>query len=321
MAEPLRATFFTLKRRDRAVLLPATLVFLAIMTVIIAAFVALNWGTIVQFQDFMQLGASGEQPSEEASLQFMGRFFALFGTILLFMFPIYITIAAYEAACLRWMIRGEAPGLFGLTINNDVWRVWGVYWCWVIAQMAISMAMSIVMIPMMFMTMGEIMRDPSPEAMMRWQLTVQLPLTLLQYIPLIFIGIRFGPAAATSVQRNRFSFFEAWTVTNGRFWTLFGSFAVLWLLAGLAIVVIFCATYGALIGDLLPRLISDPTTFPGEEFARRIFSPRGLTLIGAGYVASAVVMLIYAVMGYGVNARAAIAAQEAGKIAFVPDEA
>ena len=41
----------------------------------------------------------------------------------------------------------ETPGLFGLTIDNDVWRVCGVYWCWFIAQMAVGMAMSILMFP------------------------------------------------------------------------------------------------------------------------------------------------------------------------------
>ena len=93
-----------------------------------------------------------------------------------------------------------------------------------------------------------------------------------------------------------------------------GSFALLWLLVAVACVIIFAATYGILLGDLLPRLFTDWTTLPGEELGRRVFSPQGWTLLGAAYVANIVVFFIYAMMAYGINARAAIAAQEEGKI-------
>lgn len=314
MAEPLKATFFTLNRRDRAVLLPATLVFLILIALIVAAFAALNWGTLLHFQELFSKAGTNEQLSEEQSLSMVTGVFGLMGWAFLFAFPLYLTVAAYEAACLRWMIRGETPGLFGLTIDNDVWRVYGVYWCWFIAQFAVSTAVSILTLPLMFMTMGEIAGNPSADAMMRWQLSVQLPLMILQYIPLIFIGVRFGPAAATSVLRNRFSYFDAWKVTEGRFWALFGSFALLWLLVAVACVIIFAGTYGILLGDLLPRVFTDWTSFPAEELGRRIISPQGFTLIGVAYVANIVVFFVYAVLSYGVNARAAIAAQEDGKI-------
>lgn len=320
MAEPLKATFFTLRRRDRAVLLPATIVFLFIMALILAAFVALNWGTFVHFRDVMLQADPQRQMNEQEGAQFVTRFFGLFGMIFLFLFPIYIAIAAYEAACLRWMIRGEAPGLFGITIDNDVWRVWGVYWCWLIAQFAIGMAMSIVTMPMMFMTMGEIMGDPTPEAMMRWQLTVQLPLALLQYIPLIFIGIRLGPAAATSVLRNRFSFFEAWTVTRGRFWALFGSHFVLWLLLGIVMTIVIGGAYAIALSDLLPRMLASWPGVGPEEIAERVFTPLGLTVFGAAYAAYGVLFLVYSVLAFGINARAVLAARDEDKIT-VPEGA
>lgn len=315
MAEPLKATFFTLQKRDRAVLLPATLVFLLIMAVLIGLFVALNWGALLHMRDVIEMASANEQMGEEQAAQFVFGMFGFFGMILLFMFPLYLAIASYEAACLRWMIRGEAPGLFGLTINNDVWRVWGVYWCWLIAQFVVSTAVSILTMPLIFMTMGDIMTDPSPEGMLRWQLTVQLPVSLLQYIPLAFIGVRFAPAAATSVLRKRFAFFDAWKVTDGRFWSLLGSFALLWLIVAAVDVAIFAAALGGLLGDLVPRLFTDWVNFPGEELTRRVISPMGLTLVGAAYAANGVVFLIYSVLSYGINARAALAAQADGKIA------
>jgi len=316
MSEPLKATFFTLQRRDRAVLLPATLVFIVIVALLVGAFVALNWGRLLGLYEFIQ-STPAQQPSDEQAGQFMWSVFGLFGGAMLLSFPIYLTIAAYEAACLRWMIRGEAPGLFGLTIDNDVWRVWGVYWCWLVAQMIVSFAMSIATMPLMFMMMGEMMRDPSPEGMMRWQLTVQLPLSLLQYLPLIFIGVRFGPAAATSVARKRFSFVDAWKVTEDRFWSLFGSFALLWVIAWLLIV----AASIPVVLQMWPHFWSMWST-PSEDAMQAYFNAylarETLVRIGIGYGVMAVVGLWLALMSYGVNARAALVALDEGKIQADP---
>lgn len=316
MSEPLKATFFTLQRRDRTVLLPATLVFIVIMALLVGVFVALNWGRLLGLYEFI-LSAPAQQPSDEQASQLIWSVFGLFGGAMLLLFPMYLTIAAYETACLRWMIRGEAPGLFGLTIDNDVWRVWGVYWCWLVTHMIVSFAMSIATMPLIFMMMGEMMRDPSPEAMMRWQLTVQLPISLLQYLPLIFIGVRFGPAAATSVARKRFSFVDAWKVTEDRFWALFGSFAVLWLIAGLLI----AAAATPIVLYMWPYFWSmwpTPTEETTEAYLRAYTASEALIRIGIAYGAMTIVGWWLALMSYGVNARAALVALEEGKIQVDP---
>lgn len=313
MAEPLKATFFALQKRDRAVLLPATLFFILILAALLAAFVALNWGTIQNFREIITAAASQTEMGEEEALRFVSSLFGFIGTVLLFLFPLYLAVAAYEAACLRWMIRGEAPGVFGLTIDNDVWRVYGVYWCWFIAQFVVSTAVSILTMPLVFMMMGQVMRDPSPEGMMRWQLTVQLPLSLLQYLPLIFIGVRFGPAAATSVLRKRFAFFDAWKVTDGRFWSLLGSFAVLWFFVGIVII----AGSIPLTMHMWPYFTAMwPTPSEGavESYLKAYFEPQTLIRAGIAYGAFLIAAMWLSVMAYGVNARAAIAARDAGKI-------
>jgi len=296
------------------VLLPATLVFIVLMAVLVGAFVAFNWGS---FANWGELARSGATASDEEGARIVGQIFGLFGSIILFLFPIYILIAAYEAACLRWMIRGEAPGLFGLTLGEDTWRVYGVYWCWFGAQMVISFAMSILMMPLMFMTMGSIMTtpEPDPEALMRWQLLVQLPMTFAQYLPLIFFGIRFGPAAATSVGVKRFAIFEAWTVTNGRFWALFGSHALLWLVLIAIGTVSFGVAFGWFVGPALwESLGPNPDTQQVEAALARVFTPLGMSVVGAAYAFNIVLYMLYAVLAYGINARAVLAALEEGKI-------
>src|SRR5690242_15685260 len=254
MAEPLKATFYTLKHRDRGVLAPATIMLMVIVAALAAAFVGLNWNMLSHIRDAFSLTAPQSKDPERA-LAFVGGVFALMGSAFLVMIPLYFAFACYEAACLRWMIRGEAPGWFGWRFDDDMWRVYGIYWCWLIARFALAMAVGILIMPVMFATMPFFTSNGAPPdiaAMWRWQFTVQLPLSMLQYLPLIFVGVRFGPAAATSIARRRFSFFEAWTVTRGRLWDLLGSFALLWLAAGLALALVLALTTGPILMRLWP---------------------------------------------------------------------
>jgi hypothetical protein len=137
VAQPLNAAFFTLKRRDRAVLLPATIVLIVVVALIAAAFVALNWNMLSQLPQWLSMNAVDAKNPERA-LSLVGGAFGLVGSAFLLMIPLYLCVAAYEAACLRWMIRGEAPGLFGWRFDDDTWRVYGVYWCWLAVKMAVG---------------------------------------------------------------------------------------------------------------------------------------------------------------------------------------
>lgn len=314
MSEPLKATFFVLKPRDRMVLLPATLVFVAIIAALLGAFAALNWSTLLHFRDLFAQSAAGGVMSEAEVGHFVGRVFGVFGAAMLLLFPFYIAVAAYEAACLRWMIRGEAPGLFGITIDNDAWRVWGIYWVWLLVNFAVSIAVSIVTMPLMFMTMGEIMRNPTQEAMMDWQMRVQLPLTFLQNIPLIFLSIRFGPAAATSVALEHFSFFTAWKVTSGRFWALFGSHFLLWLGISVVMALMVGGLYAVLLPDFVAHLLANWRTMTPQDAMVLIMTPRGFTIIGISYATYFVLFALYAIFAFGINARATLAALDEGKI-------
>src|SRR5262249_47612508 len=151
--------------------------------VMLAALVALNWGFIHDFPKLVQSLPGAQDGDQTAGFAFMARVFGLTGSVLLLMIPLFILLAAYEAACLRWMIRGEAPGLCGLTLDADVWRVYGVYWCWFATQYIVSIAASFLIFPIMFASMTPFLVGAKPDfhAMIQWQLTVQLPLLTLQY--------------------------------------------------------------------------------------------------------------------------------------------
>lgn len=327
MAEPLKATFFTLKHRDRAVLLPATFVLVVILALIVAAWTALNWRTLgLIFETFRTF------PAQLDDAQGMALFTGMMGLFLwtmLLLLPLYIAIASYEAACLRWMIRGEAPGLFGLTLDHDTWRVYGIYWCWLVTHMAIGMVASMLTMPIMFMMMGDIIaqapQEPDPQAM--WDLQIKMQaLSVIQYIPMIFIGIRLGPAAATSIARRRFSFFEAWTVTSDRFWALLGAYAfwacvviVLWMAPA---VISFFVEYGGSWDAFSAMWTQPPTPEQMEELWAQAFTftPARIMLSALAIGMSLIAGVLWTLFTYGINARAALAALEEGKIEEAPPE-
>lgn len=331
MAEPLKATFFTLQHRDRAVLLPATLILLVGLAVLIGAFAAINWGMISRMFALLQQFPGGPEVLTEADgmAMFQGMML-MFLSVILLLFPMYLLIAAYEAACLRWMIRGEVKGFAGFALDHDTWRVYGVYWCWYILQFLVSFAASIIMMPVMFMTMPGLMTGDGTidqGEMWRWQLAVQLPLSLIQYIPLLFFGVRFAPSAAVSIARRRFAFLETWPVTRGRFWALLGSFALLCLIIGAAIIIVMGVAYWTVFSDVLTQWFAagwrgdslpDVTEEQFASIFEKTFQPETYLVVGALYLVTLLLTLAYTLMSYGVNARAALVALQEGKIEPLP---
>jgi hypothetical protein len=292
-------------------------VYLVILAALVAAFLALNWQALVAMRaQFLQLGVAAE-PDPDAALAMISGMFLLFGSVILFLFPFYLATAAYEAACLRWMIRGEAPGLFGFTLGADTWRVYGVYWCWFAVQVVLSLVVSIVTMPVMFATLSQI-RDATPETLWRWQMSVQLPISLLTYVPMIVLGVRLGPAAATSILQRQFAFPEAWAVTRDRFWALFGSYALWFAVFAAAWVVMFATPFfvpGGVSWQEYVELMSHP---PDPERARELmieaWRPGRLMLEAVNYAVLALAFVAWCLISFGINARAALAALDEGRI-------
>src|SRR5262249_50913455 len=132
MAEPLKATWFAFRKRERGgVLLGATTAYIVISLAILAAFVAVNWSAFGPVGDWYvrfvstALQHTGERPPTPPP-----ELLSILPGYLLVLFVTFILLAAYEAACLRWMVRGETGGLFGLTFGADTWRVYAGYWVW-----------------------------------------------------------------------------------------------------------------------------------------------------------------------------------------------
>lgn len=320
--QPLNATFFAFKKRDRSgVLLGASVAFLAISVVFIAAFIALNFqglGQIAQwYGSLVSSAAAGKSPTA-AAMTFPSGLGVFLATLFPFMFAVYVLFAAYEAACLRWMIRGETGGFMGLSLGADTWRVYLTYWIWFALYMAFSMVFTFLTIFAFGLSAFSSGGNNAEAAILPGVLLV----TLVRLVLTLFFAIRLAPAAATTVGRQRFSFFDAWKVTKGRFWALFGAFLIVALIAGAGEIVFVGILLSILGASVLPQLMSagaNPSEAQVSAILGSIFTAQNAIVLGVGYAILLALSLIIYLLFFGINARAVIAAAEDGKIDGVPN--
>lgn len=314
MAEPLNATFFAFRRRERGgVLTTLTIAYVVLALVLFGLFVVLNLQGISDYFNWYagMLGAAMENAADPGAMMPPSSVMALGPAYLLLMLSTYILLAAYEAGCLRWMIHGEVDGLFGLSLGADTWRVWFGYWVWLLLLVAFYIVFAVVFAAVFVGSMAGLQSAPSdagPGAVL-----VSLGMMLAVLVVPLYFGVRFAPAAATSVACRRFAFFDAWTVSKGRWWALFGAFLLLFLM--------FYVLYLIVGGGLLFAMMSTAQGAIGraepqnaQEAFQAFANPAWAAMVVGFVVIMTVAVMTLCVAIYGVNARAALVALQEGKI-------
>lgn len=313
MAEPLNATFFAFKKRERGgVLTGASIAFAVLAIVLYAALLGFIWFALGQNPLEMSQMAAQAQADPEAIQQMMspGNIAIMVLVYLIFTFAICVLFAAYEAACLRWMIRGETKGFFGLALDDDTWRVYGIYWVWFVGFIIGAIAFLIIM-GILGATIAATAGADSP---------VMLILPLLFFIVPIYLCTRLAPAAATAIAERRFAFFDAWSTSSDRFWALFGAFFLLWLIYMLLVCGITVAWLSWAVGPRLAEIFaggSDPTAASiaiNQATMDAMSAPGGMLIYAGVSMATWIIAIMFYIALFGVNARAAVAALEEGKI-------
>lgn len=307
--QPLKATFFAFRKRERGgVLTGATIVFILLYFGMFGAFAALNWQGVLDYVTWTASTMNAPSPDTPPAEMFLppASVMALGPMYMVLMFVTYLLMAAYEAACLKWMIHGETGGFFGLSLGADTWRVWLSYWLWLVLFMAFYIG-CLIIIGVLAVVVG-MNAQGDPGAVL--PLVIVAPLLLLA--GLTYFGVRFAPAAATSIARRRFSFFTAWTVTKGRFWSLLGSYLLIFLIY-MVMLFVGWAAIAAVIGIGAFNAASDPAEIE-SQILQNLSSPQTLVPVLAIYAGTLVVAFIFIVALYGINARAVLAALEEGKI-------
>ncbi|HEX8900292.1 hypothetical protein [Vitreimonas sp.] len=315
--QALNATFFAFRKREKSgVLLQAALGFVILAIVLIAAFIGAIYG-VTGGAAFSQAAMAG-QTDPDAIAQMMSPA-ALGGVMLIylvFLFAFFVLTAAFEAACLRWLIRGESGGGFlGLQLGADTWRVYGVYWVWLIA-FVIGTIVFALLLALLTGALGAVLGADSPFML--------IPLLIAFIVP-IYISVRLAPAAATSVAERKFAFFDAWKVSRERFWALFGAFLLLWLIYTVAVSIVIGMWMGAtmvnVMTDAMNRGAGDPAQAAeaiNAAVLNAMSTPTGLISYVVMQIASMALAVTFYIAMYGVNARAAAVALEEAKIEQQP---
>lgn len=305
MSEPLRATFFAFQKRERGILVGATASYVLLMAALTALFMV-PFFAAMGLNLLAVLGGAGPAatpPNPTAAL-----WAAPLGLAAAFVFC--VVTAMFEAACLRWMIRGEKPGLFGLTLDADTWRIYGVYWVWLFCNLVALVG---------FVILSALLNRLLPDNAIAWWVGVGLYGCA---IGLAFVSL--APAAAVSVAERRFAFGDAYQASENHFGALLGSFA---LLVGLQWGLNYGLTAGWLLWTLKGDVVgyfSGATDYWSFNVAYAQAVAAAMTAPNATYVYWAITALSFiasfaiSILLYGVNARVALLALQEGTIKAAP---
>ncbi|MGH6950204.1 MAG: hypothetical protein ACREH4_04995 [Vitreimonas sp.] len=310
-ASPVDMALSAFRRREqRFVLTGASIVYVIVSFLLTAALLAAAFPVISalsawQFESMRVLGEGGEPPRPP-----LGPIISLTPWLVGAGLLGLLLYAAYEAACLRWLVRGERGGVFGLTLGPDTWRVFACYFVWF--ALAIASALLIVGV---YIGLSAV-RDAASVLLLGVVFVAALaPLALGALM--IWCAVRLSPASAVCVSQRRFAFFDAWKTTRGRFWELLGAFVILLAVyfgvGAFASVLIRIpmtqATY-----PLMQEVLGGGTVEEIIERARASFTaPLTVALVALYALVTTVLAMLLYVGWFGINARAVLVALDEGK--------
>ncbi|MBY0565028.1 MAG: hypothetical protein K2P58_12680 [Hyphomonadaceae bacterium] len=311
MAEfsPVSAASFAFQRRGQMfVLTRAALSYLALRIVLGAAFLALTWSSwspvIAWYAEALREISTGSEPSAPTLqvLAAIAPWVALSGVLGL------VVLAAFEAACLRWMVRHDPGGALGMNFGADTWRVFAFYWIWFALGLAFVVAIAAFYVAL---------RAISGLHGALQILTVVGALTPLALIGLlVWVGVRLAPAAALSVANKRLVFLQAWSVTRGKFWPLLGGFVIVlvaYIVAATIFDTILRIPFAAVLTPAWRELLLGGGS--SAEFIETLWAtfsqPMFMALGGVYLVVATALSCVFYVAWFGVNARVVVAEHEA----------
>lgn len=319
--QSLNATFFAFKKREQGGVLVGATVFYAIAVILAyAALVGVAWlllggpSFMTWYNEVVAAQARGEVSQQMPPN--MSGVFMIIPLVFVWMVLFFILIAAYESACVRWMIRGEKSGPLNLHFGADMWRTYGTYWFWLVY----SIVSCIIFFVATFVV--GLAASAAGEAGV-WITLAAIPVLLAAWL---YTTVRLSPASATSIGIGEFAPFKAWRVSSGRFWALSGAYLLLFVIYLVVVTIVsglvLGSYYAQIFGGLDWTLIqTDPDAFMRQYEQASLAAAQGLfatpmstaLYIGGQLLIYAVVMVFY-VLWFGVQSRAVAVALEEGKI-------
>lgn len=258
----------------------------ALLHILFAA--GLIWAVLPFFENFYAL--AGNEPETP------GEFFAATGRIWLmsaaaFLFY-WIVYAVFDAALLRWFYGRSAMPRFG----GGEFQLMIIAVFWVILML-------LVWVPnIVLLSAGAALE--SSALMAGAVLFILVSLWLM-----IWVGVKFAPAAALTIHDRRFSFFRAFGATKGVFWAMLGAFVIAYLIyfaISFAVStigqVVLVVVAGINFGEMM---FVDPDTVSDEDMMamfRQFLSRDALIIIGVLTFVSLIPQFLLQASFAGINA-------------------
>uniref|UniRef100_UPI0035CBECE8 hypothetical protein n=1 Tax=uncultured Sphingomonas sp. TaxID=158754 RepID=UPI0035CBECE8 len=178
--------------------------------------------------------ASGAAPNPAAMLSGLGQVFGVYLLLLLVLLVVY-------TAALRAAVRPAENGFAYLRIGMDELRMLAVA-----VILAVGLFLLYIVLVMITALIGAVVGFMARDAIV--PITVLLVCAVLG--ALIFVQVRFSLAFALTVLRGKIIIGEAWTLSRGRFWTLFGAYFVLGLIVFVSAMAIFTISAGPYLAEI-----------------------------------------------------------------------
>ncbi|MBL8537208.1 MAG: hypothetical protein JNM59_07370 [Hyphomonadaceae bacterium] len=311
MAElsPVEAALYAFKRRERRfVLTRAAIGYLLLRLTIGAAFLAIAWPLLSSamswYLDAIGSVANGGVLTAPPWQTLSALAPLVIGSGLLSM----LVLAAFEAACLRWLVRNETSGFLGLGLGADTWRVFALYWIWFLCGLIF-----LALVVAFYVALRAVSGLHAALGVVTVFVGALAPLGLAALV--IWAGVRLSPAAALSIAYKRLVFLDAWKATRGKFWPALGAF-VLVIVGYIIAATILDAILRIPFATVLTPVWHDVVLNNGDpenllRALRDTFSQPQYIAFGLLYAAViAAVVCVFYVAYYGVNARLVKAAEE-----------
>jgi hypothetical protein len=299
-ANPLDAARFAFaKRQPRFVLTKITLVYLACSLLIGGVFIAAAWPWIAPlvtwYMAVLHAVASGVTPPDPpiASLAGVLPFYALAALLGILLY------AAFEAACLRWLVRGQTGGPLGLSLGADTWRVLLTYLVWLgLAFLAFCV------VGVFYFAINALGHAVPALSFLTVMIGALAPLAIIA--GMIYFGVRMSPAAASSVSQQRFAFFSAWSATRGRFWELLGAFIIVFVayfvISYVLQTIIQLPVQAQMMGLMTEMMQSGDTQALMQRMQELLLTPLVMGVLAVNVLVSTVLAMLLYVTWFGVNA-------------------
>lgn len=234
------------------------------------------------------LGAgAGAAPDPQAVLGMMGPM------LLFYLLMIFLNVVLMSAAY-RAVLRPEEGGFASLRLGGDELRLFGLF---LIVLVGGLIAYFILVLLGMFLTMGIalVLQDPGVVAVV----AILLYLAMLALV--VFVWVRLSLMFPLTFIHRRLVFDEAWTLSRGRFWTLFLAYLVLLLITIAIYIVALLPMFGPLF-QAMAEAGSNPQAlqeFQARQLEQQFGQPIPMMILAAllPSVAAAVVLALNAGAG------------------------